>query len=160
MSSILATFLLLTTHQTPQKLSSRTMGLNQNQITPKKQIKCLQLCQLATMMSFFFFFSEHGLNQRNIEADQNCYHQICMYSHCTFSQLKYNIHNNKNDGRKGSWRQYGGKGFTIIKNFRSGKGDHGGNSYNLRRWSWVKIKRKDKTFTVFISAYRQQVKFF
>ena len=49
---ILATFLILTTHQTLHKLSSRTVGPNQNQRTPTKQSKGYQISQLATMMSF------------------------------------------------------------------------------------------------------------
>ena len=42
-------------------------------------------------------------------------------------KLKYNIYNDKNDGRDSPWRQYKRTGFTINENFRARKTDHGGN---------------------------------
>ena len=70
------------------------------------------------------------------------------------SHLNYNIHDNKNDGSNGPWRQYGGTGFKINENLRARMADHCGDSFHIGRWSWVKIKGKDKKCTVFISAYR------
>ena len=77
-----------------------------------------------------------------------------MNSCSTFSQLNCNIHDNKNDGSKGPWHQYGGRCSTIDKNFRARKPNHGGNSCILARWSWVKIKGNNNKCTIFISAYR------
>ena len=114
--------------------------------------------RLSTAMSNgnynVFLFAEHGINQKNIEADHSWHHRVCMNSCGTFSQLNYNIHNNKNDASSGPWRQYGGTGFAINENFRARKVDHGGNSCNLGRWSWVNIEGKDNKCTVFISSYR------
>ena len=75
----------------------------------------------------------------------------------TFSLLNYNIHDNKNNGSDGTWRQYRGKSFKINENFRARKADNGGNSFNRGRWS-LEEKKKEKTktkkCTAFISAYR------
>lgn len=77
-----------------------------------------------------FFFSEHGLNQKNIKSEHSWHHFMCMYSQGTFSRFNYNIHNEKNEYQKRPWRQYGGTSFTTNKNYRSRKANHGDDSHN------------------------------
>ena len=128
---------------------------------------------MSTVNYDVILFAEHGLNQKNIEVDHSWHYWMCMNSCGTLSRLSYNIHDNKNDERKGPWSQYGGTGFTINEKLKAIKADHCDDSFNAGRWSWVKIEGKDKKFTVFISAYRpykntaginsvwnQQVRFF
>ena len=97
----------------------------------KYYIKAKQGSEAMANSSYdIILFSEHGLYLCKVKLEHWWHHHMCIYSYDTFLWLNYNIYDRKN----GPWNQVGGTSFSMTKNYRTRKADHGKDSCNLGRW--------------------------
>ena len=75
-----------------------------------------------------------------------------------YSRGSYSIVGFNKTGKGKDWKQSSGTGIAITKNIAA-RNDKEGNGFDpapirLSKWTWVRIKEKEKELTVVISAYK------